>query len=44
MKEEQELDISEKDALALDKVLSFSDRLKNVWVDGLVDNQAVGYS
>ena len=44
-KEEQELDISVKDALALDKVLlSFSDYLKNAWVDGLVDNQAVLYS
>ena len=38
-KEEQELDISAKEALALDKVLlSFSDSLKNAWVDGLVDN------
>ena len=44
-KEEQELDISAKEALALDKVLlSFSDCLKNAWVDGLVDNQAVVYS
>ena len=44
-KEEQELDISTKEALALDKVLlSFSDSLKNAWVDGLVDNQAVLYS
>ena len=44
-KEEQELDISVKEALALDKVLlSFSDYLKNAWVDGLVDNQAVLYS
>ena len=38
-KEEQELGISAKEALALDKVLlSFSDSLKNAWVDGLVDN------
>ena len=38
-KEEQELDISAKEALALDKVLlSFSDSLKNAWVDDLVDN------
>ena len=44
-KEEQELDISAKEALALYKVLlSFSDSLKNAWVDGLVDNQAVVYS
>ena len=44
-KEEQELDISTKEALALDKVLlSFSDSLKNAWVDGLVDNQSVVYS
>ena len=44
-KEEQELDISMKEALALDKVLlSFSDYLKNAWVDGLVNNQAVLYS
>ena len=44
-KEEQELDISAKEALALDKVpLSFSDSLKNAWVDGLVDNQSVVYS
>ena len=44
-KEEQELDISVKEALAFDKVLlSFSDFLKNAWVDGLVDNQAVLYS
>ena len=41
----EELDISVKEALALDKVfLSFSDSLKNAWVDGLVDNQAVPYS
>ena len=38
-KEEQELDISTKEAPALDKVLlSFSDSLRNAWVDGLVDN------
>ena len=44
-KEEQELDISVKEALALDKILlSSSDYLKNAWVDGLVDNQAVLYS
>ena len=44
-KEEQELDISVKEALVLNKVLlSFSDYLKNAWVDGLVDNQAVLYS
>ena len=44
-KEEQELDISVKEALALDKVLlSFSDYLKNAWVDDLFDNQAVLYS
>ena len=44
-KEEQELDISTKEALALDKVLlSFSDSLKNAWLDGLVDNQSVVYS
>ena len=44
-KEEQELDISTKEAPALDKVLlSFSDSLRNAWVDGLVDNQAVVYS
>ena len=44
-KEEQELDISAKEALALDKVLlSFADSLKNAWVDGLVDNQSVVYS
>ena len=44
-KEEQELDIPTKEALALDKVLlSFSDSLKNAWVDGLVDNQPVVYS
>ena len=44
-KEEQELDISTEKALALDKVLlSFSDSLKNAWVDGLVDNQSVVYS
>ena len=44
-KEEQELDISVKEALALHKILlSFSDYLKNAWVDGLVDNQAVLYS
>ena len=43
--EEQELDISAKEALALDKVLlSFSNSLKNAWADGLVDNQAVVYS
>ena len=41
---EQELDISTKEALALDKVLlCFSDSLRNAWVDGLVDNQAVVY-
>ena len=44
MKEEQELDTSMREALTLDKVLSFSDSLKNAWVDGLVDNQAVLYS
>ena len=44
-KEEQELDIPTKEALALDKVLlSFADSLKNAWVDGLVDNQSVVYS
>ena len=44
-KEEQELDISAKEALALDKVrISFSDSLTNAWVDGLVDNQSVVYS
>ena len=44
-KEEQELEISEKEAPALAKVLlSFSDSLKNAWVDGLVDNQAVVHS
>ena len=44
-KEEQELEISVKEALALDKVLlSFSDSLKNAWVDGLVDSQAVLYT
>lgn len=43
--EEQELDISTKESLALDKILlSFSDSLKNAWVDGLVDNQAVVHS
>ena len=43
-KEEQELDISTKETPALDKVLlSFSDSLRNAWVDGLVDNQAVVY-
>ena len=43
--EEQHLDISTKEALALDKVLlSFSDSLENAWVDGLVDNQAVVHS
>lgn len=41
-RKEQELDISAKEALALDKVLlSFSSSLKNEWVDGLVENQAV---
>ena len=44
-KEEQELDIPTKEALALDKILlSFADSLKNAWVDGLVDNQSVVYS
>ena len=44
-KEEQELDISAKEALALDKVLlSFTDSLKNAWVDGLFDNETVLYS
>ena len=44
-KEEQELYISVKEALALDKaLLSFSDYLKNAWGNGLVDNQAVLYS
>lgn len=44
-KKEQELDISIKEALALEKVVfSFSDSLKNAWVDGLVDSQAVLYS
>ena len=44
-KEEQELDISTNEALTLDKVLlSFSNSLKNAWVYGLVDNQAVVYS
>ena len=44
-KEEQELDIPTKEALALDKVLlSFADSLKNAWVDGLVDNQSLVYS
>ena len=44
-KEEQELEISEKEAPALAKVLlSFSDSLKNARVDGLVDNQAVVHS
>ena len=42
---EQGLDISTKEALALDKVLlSFPDSLRNAWVDGLVDNQAVVHS
>ena len=42
---EQGLDISTKEALALDKVLlSFHDSLRNAWVDGLVDNQAVVHS
>ena len=44
-KEKQELDISAKEALVLEKVLlSFCDSLNNSWVDGLVDNQAVVYS
>ena len=39
---EQGLDISTKEALALDRVLlSFPDSLRNAWVDGLVDNRAV---
>ena len=45
LEEEQGFDISVKEALALDKVLlSFSDSLKNAWVDGFVDNLAVVHS
>ena len=43
--EEQGLDIATKEALAIDKVvLSFSDSLRNAWVDAPVDNQAIIHS
>ena len=40
--EEKTLDIASREALALDKALaSFSDLLRNAWVEALVDNKAV---